>query len=34
MAFRSVRGATVIRGTTAGADGNVSQIPLPGGIRP
>jgi hypothetical protein len=32
MAFRSVRGATVIGSTTAGADGNVSQIPLPGGI--
>jgi hypothetical protein len=32
MAFRSVRGATVIGSTTAGADGNVSQIPLPSGI--
>ena len=32
MAFRSVRGATVIGSTTAGAGGNVSQIPLPGGI--
>ena len=32
MALRSVRGATVIGSTTAGADGNVSQIPLPSGI--
>ena len=33
MAFRSVPGAVVIGSTTAGADGNVSQIPLPGGYR-
>jgi C-terminal processing protease CtpA/Prc len=33
MAFRSVTGAIVIGSTTAGADGNVSQIPLPGGLR-
>jgi len=32
MAFRS-SGATVIGSTTAGADGNVSEIPLPGGLR-
>jgi hypothetical protein len=32
MAFRAVRGATVIGSTTAGADGNVSQILLPGGV--
>lgn len=33
MAFRVVPGATVIGSTTAGADGNVSHIMLPGGIR-
>ena len=33
MAFRSARGAIVIGSTTAGADGNVSSIPLPGGFR-
>ena len=33
MAFRSARGATVIGSTTAGADGNVSSIPLPGGFQ-
>ena len=33
MAFRSSPRATVIGSTTAGADGNVSPIPLPGGIR-
>jgi hypothetical protein len=33
MAFRSVPGAVVIGSTTAGADGNVSEIPLPGGLR-
>jgi len=33
MAFRSARGAMVIGSTTAGADGNVSAIPLPGGLR-
>ena len=29
MAFRAATGATVIGSTTAGADGNVSGIPLP-----
>ncbi len=33
MAFRAVPGALVIGSTTAGADGNVSFIPLPGGQR-
>lgn len=33
MAFRSSPQATVIGSTTAGADGNVSPIPLPGGFR-
>ncbi len=33
MAFRSAPGAIVIGSTTAGADGNVSGIPLPGGFR-
>ena len=33
MAFRSSPRATVIGSTTAGADGNVSTIPLPGGFR-
>jgi hypothetical protein len=33
MAFRAARGATVIGSTTAGADGNVSPIQLPGGFR-
>jgi len=33
MAFRSSPRAKVIGSTTAGADGNVSAIPLPGGIR-
>lgn len=32
MALRSASGAVVIGSTTAGADGNVSQIPLPGGL--
>jgi hypothetical protein len=31
MAFRAVPGAIVVGSTTAGADGNVSQVPLPGG---
>jgi Peptidase family S41 len=31
MAFRAARGAKVIGSTTAGADGNVSPIPLCGG---
>jgi C-terminal processing protease CtpA/Prc len=33
MAFRSSPNALVIGSTTAGADGNVSQFPLPGGLR-
>jgi C-terminal processing protease CtpA/Prc len=33
MAFRSAPEAFVIGSTTAGADGNVSNIPLPGGIH-
>lgn len=33
MAFRSAPKAVVIGSTTAGADGNVSQLVLPGGIR-
>ena len=33
MAFRTAPGAKVVGSTTAGADGNVSQIPLPGGLR-
>jgi C-terminal processing protease CtpA/Prc len=33
MAFRAATGAKVIGSTTAGADGNVSQIPLPGGLN-
>ncbi len=33
MAFRAAPGATVVGSTTAGADGNVSPIPLPGGLR-
>jgi C-terminal processing protease CtpA/Prc len=32
MAFRSAPGAIVIGSTTAGADGNTSPIPLPGGF--
>jgi C-terminal processing protease CtpA/Prc len=32
MAFRSAPGATVIGSTTAGADGNVSNFNLPGGL--
>ena len=32
MAFRVAPGATVVGSTTAGADGNVSPIPLPGGL--
>lgn len=32
MAFRSAPGALVVGSTTAGADGNVSQISLPGGM--
>jgi len=33
MAFRSEPGAVVIGSTTAGADGNVSQIPRPGALH-
>jgi len=33
MTFRSARNAIVVGSTTAGADGNVSPIPLPGGLR-
>ena len=33
MAFRAAPNATVVGSTTAGADGNVSTIPLPGGLR-
>ncbi len=32
MAFRTAPGAIVIGSTTSGADGNVSIIPLPGGL--
>ena len=32
MAFQSIPGALTIGSTTAGADGNVSQIMLPGGL--
>lgn len=33
MAFRTAPGAIVVGSTTAAADGNVSPIPLPGGMR-
>jgi C-terminal processing protease CtpA/Prc len=33
MAFRVGENATVVGSTTAGADGNISQIHLPGGLR-
>jgi hypothetical protein len=33
MALRAMPNATIIGSTTAGADGNVSLIPLPGGLR-
>lgn len=33
MAFQAGSNTTVIGSTTAGADGNVSSIPLPGGMR-
>ncbi len=33
MAFRTAPGALVVGSTTSGADGNVSPIPLPGGLR-
>jgi hypothetical protein len=32
MAFRTAPGAIVIGSTTAGADGNISTVPLPGGL--
>jgi hypothetical protein len=32
MAFRTAPGAKVVGSTTAGADGNVSSIPMPGGL--
>lgn len=32
MAFRAAPGALVVGSTTAGADGNVSEFPLPGGL--
>jgi len=32
MAFRTAPGAVVIGSTTAGADGNISQVPMPGGF--
>jgi C-terminal processing protease CtpA/Prc len=33
MAFRVAPNALVVGSTTAGADGNISPIPLPGGLR-
>ena len=33
MAFRSSPNAKIVGSTTAGADGNVTPIPLPGGLR-
>jgi len=33
MAFRAAKNSIVIGSTTAGADGNVSRIQLPGGLR-
>jgi hypothetical protein len=33
MALRTAPGAKIVGSTTAGADGNVSAIPLPGGLR-
>ncbi|WP_205314239.1 S41 family peptidase [Pedobacter namyangjuensis] len=33
MAFHAVKNATIVGSTTAGADGNVSTIVLPGGLR-
>lgn len=32
MAFRAAKNTTIIGSTTAGADGDVSRIPLPGGL--
>jgi C-terminal processing protease CtpA/Prc len=33
MAFRAAPNAVVVGSMTAGADGNVSEVPLPGGLR-
>ena len=33
MAFRAAPSATVVGSTTAGADGNISPVPLPGGLQ-
>jgi C-terminal processing protease CtpA/Prc len=33
MALRAGPGAIVVGSTTAGADGNVSTVPLPGGLQ-
>jgi C-terminal processing protease CtpA/Prc len=33
MAFHSIKNSTIVGSTTAGADGNVSSIVLPGGLR-
>jgi C-terminal processing protease CtpA/Prc len=33
MALRATPNAIVVGSTTAGADGNVSPVPLPGGLR-
>jgi len=33
MAFHSIKNCTIVGSTTAGADGNVSSIVLPGGLR-
>lgn len=33
MAFHSIKNSTIVGSTTAGADGNVSSIALPGGLR-
>ncbi|RZK58977.1 MAG: peptidase S41 [Pedobacter sp.] len=33
MAFHSIKNSTIVGSTTAGADGNVSTILLPGGLR-
>lgn len=32
MAFRAVKNSKIVGSTTAGADGNVSKIKLPGGL--
>jgi C-terminal processing protease CtpA/Prc len=33
MAFKAVNNSKIVGSTTAGADGNVSEIFLPGGLR-